>query len=119
MADVTVQNDTHSDVLVLAQALSDPVRIRILEILLQGRGSCCVSDPQTPDGVCVCEIMQHLGLIQSKVSYHLAKLKASGLIREDRRGKWNYYSIDRQRASELLDACACFLERQDGIGEDR
>lgn len=114
MVDVTVQNDTHSDVLALAQVLSDPVRIRILEILFEGQSCCCISDAQTPNGVCVCEIMQSLGLIQSKVSYHLAKLKASGLVREKRRGKWNYYSIDRQRVSELLDACACFLERPNG-----
>lgn len=87
MADVTVQNDTRSDVLTLAQVLSDPVRIRILEILLAGRSGCCASDAQAPNGVCVCEIMQCLGLIQSKVSYHLAKLKASGLVREERRGK--------------------------------
>ncbi len=118
MVDVTVQSNTRSDVLTLAQVLSDPVRIRILEILLAGRGSCCSSDAQAPNGMCVCEIMQHLGLIQSKVSYHLAKLKASGLVREERRGKWNYYSIDRQRASELLDACVCFLERPSGDSGD-
>ena len=39
---------------------------------------------------------------QSKVSYHLGKLKEAGLVREERRGKWSFYSLDRESSARLL-----------------
>jgi ArsR family transcriptional regulator, arsenate/arsenite/antimonite-responsive transcriptional repressor len=39
---------------------------------------------------------------QSKVSYHIGKLKEAGLVREKKRGKWSFYSLDREAASMLL-----------------
>ena len=46
---------------------------------------------------------------QSKVSYHMKKLKDAGLVREERRGKWSFYSLDREAAGERLGdaATAC------------
>ena len=43
---------------------------------------------------------------QSKVSYHMKKLKDAGLVREERRGKWSFYSLDRAAASGLLGEAA-------------
>ncbi len=43
---------------------------------------------------------------QSKVSYNLKKLKDVGLVREERRGKWVFYSLDRAAARELLGEAA-------------
>ena len=39
---------------------------------------------------------------QSKISYHMRKLKDAGLVREERRGKWSFYSLDREAAGALL-----------------
>ena len=39
---------------------------------------------------------------QSKISSHVKKLKDAGLVREERRGKWAFYSLDRETASGLL-----------------
>jgi ArsR family transcriptional regulator, arsenate/arsenite/antimonite-responsive transcriptional repressor len=39
---------------------------------------------------------------QSKVSYHLGKLKEAGLVREEKRGKWSFYSLARGAAGQLL-----------------
>ena len=47
------------------------------------------------EGICVCEFEEHFGMGQSKVSYHMKKLKDAGLVREERRGKWAFYSLDR------------------------
>ena len=33
----------------------------------------------------------------------MKKLKDAGLVREERRGEWSFYSLDREAASELLD----------------
>jgi hypothetical protein len=39
---------------------------------------------------------------QSKVSYHMKKLKDAGLLHEERRGKWAFYSLNREAGEELL-----------------
>ena len=95
----------------LGQALSDPIRVRMLGMMADGRGCCDFSDSGVPadkgdKGICVCEFKDHFGIGQSKVSYHMKKLKDAGLVREERRGKWSFYSIDREAAGELLGEAA-------------
>jgi DNA-binding transcriptional ArsR family regulator len=88
------------------------VRLHILALLLAGKGACCPIDPAKPTiGVCVCEITEHLGLSQSKVSYHLGKLKKVGLIQEERFGKWNHYVVNHQIADDFITAYAGFFSR--------
>jgi ArsR family transcriptional regulator, arsenate/arsenite/antimonite-responsive transcriptional repressor len=91
----------------LGRALSDPIRVRMLSMMAEGRGFCDFSDSGVPaaegeEGICVCEFEDHFGMGQSKVSYHMRKLKEAALVREERRGKWSFYSIDREAAGELL-----------------
>ena len=95
----------------LGRALSDPIRVRMLGMMADGRGCCDFSGSGVPanegeEGICVCEFEDHFGMGQSKVSYHMRKLKEAGLVHEDRRGKWSFYSIDRDAAGELLGEAA-------------
>ena len=60
-------------------------------------------------GLCVCEFENHFGMGQSKVSYHMRKLKDAGLVREEKRGRWHYYSIDESAAQDLLASAREFL----------
>ena len=95
----------------LGRALSDPIRVRMLGMMAEGRGCCDFSGSGVPaeegeEGICVCEFEDHFGMGQSKVSYHMRKLKEAGLVREERRGKWGFYSIDREAAGELLGEAA-------------
>jgi ArsR family transcriptional regulator, arsenate/arsenite/antimonite-responsive transcriptional repressor len=95
----------------LGCALSDPIRVRMLTMMAEGRGRCDFSGSGVPadegdEGICVCEFEDHFGMGQSKVSYHMRKLKDARLVREDRRGKWSFYSIDREAAGELLGEAA-------------
>ncbi|BAS26399.1 ArsR family transcriptional regulator [Limnochorda pilosa] len=78
-----------------AKALSDPARVQMLELIAHGRACCNLpTEPDTPDGVCVCELQEQLGLGQSLVSYHVRVLKEAGLVREAHRGRWTYYLLD-------------------------
>ena len=91
----------------LGRALSDPIRVRMLSMMAEGRGCCDFSGSGVPagegeEGICVCEFEEVFSMGQSKVSYHVKKLKDAGLVREERRGKWSFYSLDREAASELL-----------------
>ena len=44
--------------------------------------------------VCVCKLVEPLGLSQPTVSHHLTKLLDAGLIAREQRGKWAYFSLD-------------------------
>jgi ArsR family transcriptional regulator len=98
----------------LGRALSDPIRVRMLSMMAEGRGCCDLPDLGVPvededKGICVCEFEDYFGMGQSKISYHIKKLKDAGLVREERRGKWSFYSLDREAAGKLLGEAADHL----------
>lgn len=68
----------------LFSLLSDETRLRCL-VLLQKEGE-----------LCVCAISQIIESIQPKISRHLALLRQSGLVSDERRGQWVYYSLNQQ-----------------------
>jgi ArsR family transcriptional regulator len=72
------------------QALSDPIRIEILDFLRDGEK-------------CVCEIIPHLNLIQPVVSRHLKILKDSGLLTDRKDGNKRYYSITFPEIFKIID----------------
>ncbi|MBE9119896.1 winged helix-turn-helix transcriptional regulator [Tychonema sp. LEGE 07199] len=62
-------------------ALSDPLRIQILELLREQE-------------LCVCDLCDRLGVSQSKLSFHLKTLKEAGLVRSRQESRWIYYSLN-------------------------
>jgi ArsR family transcriptional regulator, arsenate/arsenite/antimonite-responsive transcriptional repressor len=102
--DEAVREERVARLVALGQALSDPIRVRMLGLMAaaarEGRGCCGLPDLGAPVdageetvGVCVCEFEDYFGMGQSKVSYHVRKLKDAGLIGEEKRGKWSFYSL--------------------------
>ena len=95
----------------LGRALSEPIRVRMLSMMAEGRSCCDFSDSGVPvaegeEGICVCEFEEVFAMGQSKVSYHMKKLRDAGLVREERRGKWSFYSLNREAAGALLGEAA-------------
>jgi ArsR family transcriptional regulator, arsenate/arsenite/antimonite-responsive transcriptional repressor len=79
------------------KALADKKRLQILNILTrQGE-------------VCVCDLSPMIGMPQSKLSYHLKMLLDAGLILKEKRGTWNYYSINPNEINHLLSEELCCL----------
>ena len=72
---------TLEDISQTFKALSDPIRLKIIFLLLER------------DSLCVCEIVDTLCLSQSTVSRHLAYLKNSGIVKSWREGVWMHYSL--------------------------
>jgi ArsR family transcriptional regulator, arsenate/arsenite/antimonite-responsive transcriptional repressor len=72
-------------------ALSDPVRLRVLSILATS----------SEGEVCVCDFVGPLGKSQPTISHHLKILSEAGLVQGDRRGKWVWYSLNRDRLAGL------------------
>ena len=62
----------------LFKTLSDPTRLRLLNLLSAGE-------------TCVCELSDTLRLVQPKVSRHLAQLRRARLVDARRDGKWMHY----------------------------
>lgn len=73
----------------LFKALSEPIRIRIMVLLL------------THDELCVCEIMDSMQASQSVISRHLAYLRHQQLVTTRRTSVWIYYQIPNEKRSEL------------------
>lgn len=76
----------------LFKALSDPHRVRIVNLLANAG-----------DAVCVCDITDAIGLSQPTVSFHLKKLVSSGLLDRQKRATWAYYSLNRSALDRLAD----------------
>lgn len=74
--------DTH-------QALADPTRREILNLLKQSRMSAG-------------EISNHFSISGAAVSRHLSVLKEADLIRDEREGKYIYYELNATVLEEIL-----------------
>ena len=74
----------------LFKALGDPARVRLVNLLAQGDGE-----------VCMCDLIEPLGLSQPTVSHHMKKLVDAGLVEREQRGKWAYFSLKREAVERL------------------
>ena len=88
-----------SKVDLMFRAFSDPVRLRILAVLVDGE-------------LCVCDLMKILKLPQATTSRHLAYLRRAGLVDVRQERSWNYYKLTPTRSTfhaKLLDCViSCF-----------
>ena len=75
------------------KGLSDRTRLRTIWLLNKANTR-----------LCVCEIMDSLNENQYKVSRHLKVLKSAGFLKEEKEGRWVYYSLinPKNRFQELI-----------------
>jgi ArsR family transcriptional regulator, arsenate/arsenite/antimonite-responsive transcriptional repressor len=74
----------------LFKALGDPARVRIVNVLATSR-----------EPVCICNLIEPLGLSQPTVSHHMKKLLDAGLVERAQNGKWAYFSLRRDAVEKL------------------
>ncbi len=82
------------------QVLSDPTRLAIFDLLMQGVQ-------------CNCEIGDNLKIPMNLISHHLKVLRDAGLVdaeRDPEDARWIYYSINRQALQRLREELATFLD---------
>lgn len=68
-----------NDPVTILSAMAEPTRLAALQILWDGGEHC------------VCELMNRLGASQSRMSRHMATLKAAGLVTDRRDAQWVRY----------------------------
>lgn len=66
----------------LLKLLADKTRLTMLKLIEQ-------------EACCVCEFVEIFQVSQPSVSQHLRKLKDLGLVEEERKGQWIFYSINK------------------------
>ena len=75
----------------LFKALADPARVRIVNVLATSGG----------EPVCICHLVEPLGLSQPTVSHHMKRLLDAGLVEREQRGKWAYFSLKAHAVEKL------------------
>lgn len=75
----------YSDAAFLLKAIGEASRLEIIAYLAN-------------DALCVCELTALLQMSQPSISQHLKRLRQVELIIEEKRGKWVYYSLNKNHA---------------------
>jgi len=74
----------------VAKALSDPIRVQLVDVLRGHAGE-----------VCVCELEPLFEISQPTLSHHLRRLREAGIVGVVRRGLWAYYYVIPEAIEEL------------------
>ena len=83
--------DQAAQVVPLLKALADPVRLRLMSMVLSHENA----------EACVCDLLPAFELSQPTISHHLKVLHESGLLNREKRGVWVYYQA-RPEAMEAM-----------------
>ncbi|MFB6275782.1 MAG: ArsR/SmtB family transcription factor [Halothece sp.] len=78
---ITTNPITSQEITAGFQALSDPLRVQVLELLQEQE-------------LCVCDLRDRVSVAQSKLSFHLKILKEAKLVQARQDGRWVYYSLN-------------------------
>ena len=73
-----------NQVSLICKALSDPNRLRIIQLLTYGEQ-------------CGCELLEQMQISQSTLSHHMKLLEDSRLVSSVRKGKWSHYSLNKDQ----------------------
>ena len=87
----------------ITKALADENRVRALMFLRGGE-------------LCVCQIIEMLGLAPSTVSKHMSVLHQADLVESRKDGRWVYYSLAGRDASPCVRNAITWLA--DCLGQD-
>ncbi len=74
------------------RVVADPARLRLLNLI------------SSTDEVCVCDLAEPLGLSQPTVSHHLKVLTDAGFLEREKRGRWVYHRLVRDRLDDVAGA---------------
>jgi ArsR family transcriptional regulator, arsenate/arsenite/antimonite-responsive transcriptional repressor len=91
------------ELMAVIKALADENRVRILMAL-------------GPKELCVCQIVELLGLAPSTVSKHMAILKQARLLDSRKEGRWMFYRLAEDEAPVEAEAMTSLVSRL--LGDD-
>ncbi len=98
--------DTRSVLEPTLKALAEPLRWQIVERL-------------AGEELCVCHLVEDLGVAQPLVSHHLKVLRAAGLVESERYRQWVYYRLRPDALAALVQAVAALATGAPGTPHRR
>ncbi|MBW1648909.1 MAG: metalloregulator ArsR/SmtB family transcription factor [Deltaproteobacteria bacterium] len=84
------------EIMAVTKALSDETRVRLLAALQDGE-------------LCVCQLIELIGLAPSTVSKHLSILRSARLIEGRKNGRWMYYRLAGAQAPPAARSALAWL----------
>lgn len=82
----------------VTKALADETRVRMLAALEGGE-------------LCVCQLIELLGLAPSTVSKHLSILRGARLIDSRKDGRWMYYRLAQKDSPKMITGALSWLKK--------
>ena len=89
-------NEDFSDQAKVMKAFCDENRLKILALLRGGER-------------CACDLLEHLEIGQSALSYHMKILVESGVVESRECGKWTHYRLSENGAAQAVEMLRSFL----------
>lgn len=87
----------------MLKAMSDPKRLRIVDMLSCGE-------------LCACEILEEFHITQPTLSHDMKVLVEAGIIRDRREGKNIYYTLDTEKLNAMHETLGyIFRDKSDCI----
>ena len=93
----------------IGKAIDHPLRIRALAALRDGE-------------LCVCELIELLGLAPSTISKHMSVIADAGLVDRRRDGRWTYYSLPEDAEppiGQAIELVMTLVENDPVVTDDR
>jgi len=81
---------TYDEKSLLFKALSDPIRLEIVDMISCGE-------------LCACKILERFNVTQPTLSHHMKILCDCGLVNGRKEGKWTYYSLTEKTVQDFRD----------------
>jgi DNA-binding transcriptional ArsR family regulator len=91
MAAGAMDESTALEVALRLKALADPVRLRVMSLVLSSEEGCCT-----------CDVAPTVGVTEATVSHHLKVLREAGLVEGTKVGHNVYYRARRDALTALV-----------------
>lgn len=82
-------NHSYEDNSKIIKALSDPNRLKIIDILSCGEK-------------CACDILEEFEFTQPTLSHHMKVLMECGIVESRKEGLWSHYSLNISNCNRLI-----------------
>ncbi|MFA6775188.1 MAG: metalloregulator ArsR/SmtB family transcription factor [Sphaerochaetaceae bacterium] len=89
----------YDDTAKILKALSDPKRLRIVDMLSCGE-------------LCACKILEEFQITQPTLSHDMKVLIATKIVKDRREGKNTYYSLDREKLSSFQETLSRMVQEK-------
>lgn len=81
---------TYDEYAPVFKALSDPTRLKIIDMLSCGE-------------LCACKILEEFHITQPTLSYHMKILLDAGIVTANKEGKWMNYKLQKERTNKAIE----------------